>query len=132
MLSSFFRANKKARRSTFSGTNTKKNSSLIRTHVFTNTVGTGITPVHACARGLYRRWGITPRPEEIYARIVTYKLGQYNFIVKFIDMGNAHFQQHLLGTIHIFSCIIVWNMWDTDHQAILIPLCYYEFKITNH
>ena len=35
----------------------------------TVTVGTGITPVHAAgaARGLYRRWGITPRPEDKYA-----------------------------------------------------------------
>ena len=35
----------------------------------TVTVGTGIAPVPArpfkrLARGLYRRWGITPRPED--------------------------------------------------------------------
>ena len=29
------------------------------------TVGTGIEPVQrGCARGLYRRWGIAPRPED--------------------------------------------------------------------
>ena len=36
------------------------------------TVGTGITPVHAAlaARGLYRRWGISPRPEDKYAVVL--------------------------------------------------------------
>ena len=45
----------------------KKNKGIV--HIFFHpdcTVGTGIAPVHAhiCARGLYRRWGIAPRPED--------------------------------------------------------------------
>lgn len=39
------------------------------------TVGSGITPDHALhARGLYRRWGISPRPEDTFQLFILYFL----------------------------------------------------------
>lgn len=48
----------------------KKHSSIIQTL----TVGTGITPVQSLKKGVadyHRRWGLSPRPEELYYFVVT-------------------------------------------------------------
>ena len=60
------------RKIAFQGVRIKKEHYKNAIHAFSHpdyTVGTGIAPVPAAhaARGLYRRWGITPRPEDKYA-----------------------------------------------------------------
>jgi hypothetical protein len=63
------------RKIAFQGVRIKKEHYKNAIHAFSHpdyTVGTGITPVHAAlaARGLYRRWGISPRPEDKYAVVL--------------------------------------------------------------
>jgi hypothetical protein len=54
----------------FQGARIKKKHRSDAVHAFSHpdyTVGTGIAPVRAdrsAARGLYRRWGLSPRPED--------------------------------------------------------------------
>ena len=60
------------RKIAFQGVRIKKEHYKNAIHAFSHpdyTVGIGIAPVPAAhaARGLYRRWGIAPRPEDKYA-----------------------------------------------------------------
>ena len=65
------------------------------------TVGFGISPnQRICARGLYRRWGITPRPEE-FSFICFYYMPQREFF--------QEISYNLLKSLNITNTISIIN-----------------------
>ena len=88
-------------------------SSLIQTL----TVGTGITPVqpHSVGRGLYRRWGISPRPEEslFFSNYISLQFHrQLNSLLLQIHTHNFHFYD-IANTYHfqwMFDEFLVCNL----------------------